>query len=223
MSSPRSSADSTHSPFARGTAVVWRSISRSAREVHAVLGFTVVADDPNLIALYIAPGWPTMRRTGVLGAGPRGRMLVTPDGGHALAPWVENEALVLYVLEDAHSVWMYWHPGDHVFREWYVNLEEPWRRTPIGFDSRDNLLDIVVAPDLSTWRWKDEDELAWGVSSGRHTAEEAVAFRREGERALERLHRHAFPFDRDWTSWRPDPAWSAPILPPAWNVYRDST
>lgn len=187
--------------------------------MHAVLGFTVVVDDPDLIALFIAPGWPTMRRTGVRGAGPRGRMLVKPDGGHALSPWVENEALMLYRPGEAHSVSLYWSAADHVFREWYVNLEEPWQRTPIGFDSRDNLLDIVVAPDLATWKWKDEDELAWAVSSGRHTADEAAAFRREGERALSGLLRRAYPFDRDWPSWTPDPRWSAPDLPAGWNVY----
>lgn len=184
-----------------------------------MLGFTVVVDDPDLIALFIAPGWPTMRRTGVFGGGPRGRMLVKPDGGHAPSPWVENEVLMLYHPGDAYSVSLYWRAADHAFRAWYVNLEEPWERTPIGFDSRDNLLDIVVAPDLSTWTWKDEDELAWAVERGRHTAQEAVAFRREGERALELLCRRAWPFDRDWQSWIAEPAWSAPELPRGWNAY----
>jgi len=209
--------------FRRGDPVVWRSIPRNAREVHAVLGFTGVIDDSDLVALFIAPGWPTMRRTGVLGGGPRGRMLVKPDGGHALHPWVENEALVLYRPGEAHSVWLYWRAADHEFREWYVNLEEPWRRTSIGFDSRDNLLDIVVAPDLASWHWKDEDELAWAVGIGRHTAEEAAAFHREGKRAMEQLRRHAFPFDRDWPSWKPEPDWSAPSLPHGWNVYIDGS
>ncbi len=32
---------------------------------------------------------------------------------------------------------------------WYVNLERRWSRTPIGFDSRDDVLDVVAAePDL---------------------------------------------------------------------------
>ena len=31
-------------------------------------------------------------------------------------------------------------------------------RTPIGFDYLDRLLDIEIAPDLSRWKWKDEDE-----------------------------------------------------------------
>lgn len=146
-------------------------------------------------------------------------MLVKPDGGHAPSPWVENEALVLYRPGDAHSVSLYWRATDRAFREWYVNLEEPWKRTPIGFDSRDNVLDMVVRPDLSTWTWKDEDELAWAVGSGRYTADEAVAFRHEGERAVERLRRRAHPFDRDWPSWKPDPGWSSPDLPAGWNAY----
>jgi len=202
---------------------VWRSTPRTGREVHTVLGFTAVVDNPDLVALFIAPGWPTMRRTGVFGGGPRGRMLVKPDGGHAPRAWVENEALVLYRPRDAHSVWVYWRAADHEFREWYINLEEPWRRTPIGFDSRDNLLDMVVTPDLSEWRWKDEDELAWGVESGRHTADEALAFRREGERALKILRRRSFPFDRDWPSWKPDPDWRAPILPAGWDAFIDNS
>jgi len=52
-------------------------------------------------------------------------MLLKPDGGHALRPWVENEALVLYRSGDAHSVWLYWRETDHEFREWYINLVAP--------------------------------------------------------------------------------------------------
>jgi len=38
---------------------------------------------------------------------------------------------------------------------------------------------------------------------------------------LGQLRRHEFPFDRNWPSWKPDPDWSAPILPHGWNVYVD--
>ena len=31
-------------------------------------------------------------------------------------------------------------------------------RTPMGFDYMDQMLDIVVAPDFSWYRWKDEPE-----------------------------------------------------------------
>ena len=146
-------------------------------------------------------------------------MLIKPDGGHELREWKDNDALVVYRPGDAHSVWLYWGAADHDFRSWYINLEEPWQRTAIGFDSRDNLLDILVAPDLSSWEWKDEDELAWAVENGRFPLEEAVGFRAAGERAIEQLLRRDPPFDRPWPDWRPDPGWSAPVLPRAWNEY----
>jgi hypothetical protein len=28
------------------------------------------------------------------------------------------------------------------------------------------------------------------------------------------------PFDEDWSSWRPDPAWPAPELPTGWDLVR---
>jgi hypothetical protein len=205
--------------FERGQGIVWRSVAQRQREVHAVLTFTVVSDTPELVTLFIKPGWPTMRRTGIRGGGPRGRMLIKPDGGHEMKEWRENEALVLYRPGDAYSVWLYWGAADHDFRSWYINLEDPWQRTPIGFDSRDNLLDILVAPDLSSWEWKDEDELAWAVENGRYAPQEAATFRTQGERALERLRRREPPFDQDWLSWRPDQAWSPPVLPQGWKDY----
>jgi hypothetical protein len=187
--------------------------------VHAVLTFTVVSDTPDLVTLFIKPGWPTMRRTGIRGGGPRGRMLLKPDGGHEMREWTANEALVLYRPGDAYSIWPYWGAADHDFRSWYVNLEDPWQRTAIGFDSRDNLLDILVAPDLSSWEWKDDDELAWAVENGRHAPEEAATFRTQGQRALERLRRREPPFDQDWPNWKPDPSWSPPALPQGWKDY----
>jgi hypothetical protein len=32
-----------------------------------------------------------------------------------------------------------------------VNVQELLRRTPFGFDTADNVLDVVIAPDLSSW------------------------------------------------------------------------
>jgi protein associated with RNAse G/E len=46
-------------------------------------------------------------------------------------------------------------PGRHL--GWYVNLQCPYRRTPLGIEAMDLMLDIVVEPDM-TWRWKDDDE-----------------------------------------------------------------
>jgi hypothetical protein len=39
-----------------------------------------------------------------------------------------------------------------------VNLEQPWTRTALGFDSRDDVLDVTVTDNLSQCKLKDEDE-----------------------------------------------------------------
>jgi predicted RNA-binding protein associated with RNAse of E/G family len=103
------------------------------------------------------------------------------------------------------------------FLRWYVNIETQLRRTAMGLDYVDHCLDVVMAPDRSTWQWKDEDELEEAVRLGLFTAREAEAFRAEGELAVERLVRSVPPFDRHWPSWRPHPAWPVPELPRGWD------
>lgn len=95
-------------------------------------------------------------------------------------------------------------------------LEAPWRRTPIGFDTQDLVLDVTVAPDLSSWAWKDEDELAWSVEVGKLSAAEAEAIRGAGRRAIAALEARAWPFVPDWSAYRPDPHWPVPALPENW-------
>ena len=103
----------------------------------------------------------------------------------------------------AHSIWIWSDsPG------WYVNLEEPLRRTPIGFDRLDQKLDVLVEPDGS-WHWKDEDELDEAARLG---LVDAGAVRAEATRVLEE-----WPFPTGWEDWRPDPAWLIPQLPVGWE------
>ena len=99
---------------------------------------------------------------------------------------------------------------------WYVNLQDPLRRTPLGFDTTDHALDAIVRLDGS-WSWKDEDELAEAVERGLFTVEEAERFRADGELAVARILDREPPFDRDWGSWRPDPSWPEPELRPGWD------
>jgi hypothetical protein len=100
---------------------------------------------------------------------------------------------------------------------WYVNLQDPLKRTRIGFDTVDHALDVVVELDGSSWEWKDEDELAGAVRDGLFSPEEAADFRRWGERAVDRILAREPPFDRGWEDWSPDPAWQAPDLPEGWD------
>jgi uncharacterized protein DUF402 len=91
---------------------------------------------------------------------------------------------------------------------WYVNFEQPLRRTSVGFDTFDEKLDLIVIPD-GTYRWKDEDELEQAAALGLLDAD---TVRAEAARVLEER-----PFPTGWEDWRPDPAWPIPQLPDGWD------
>lgn len=177
---------------------------------------SIVADDPHSMQLYIRPGTQVRTRCSLDGI-PISRQLSYAQ--RFSQPWVlgagdwsDYHVLMLTPAGAAHSFWAIWNTSWE-FQEWYVNLQEPLRRTRFGFDTADNVLDLVIEPGGS-WRWKDEDELAEAVRVGRFTELEADELRREGERAIATLEVRAWPFDRDWSAWRPDPAWLLPRLVP---------
>jgi len=115
----------------------------------------------------------------------------------------------------SHSVYIQWtETGDFV--GWYVNLEDPWRESPYGFDTTDHLLDIRVEPDR-TWHWKDDDHLAEAVEVGLFSSEQAMDIRAEGERVIERIEAWTKPFDEGWEHWHPDLGWPLPPIPEGWD------
>ena len=115
-----------------------------------------------------------------------------------------------------HAVLAVWDP-EWAFGGWYVNIETPLGRTATAYDYVDHCLDILIPPDRSTWTWKDEDELEEAVERGIFTPADAEAFRAEGLRAIDRIVQGEPPFDRDWSGWRPDPAWPTPTLLTGWD------
>jgi len=147
-----------------------------------------------------------------------GELLRIPDGDDwelAERVWTKGPILSWAWPGVAHAVLLFFRP-DWSVRNWYVNLQDPLRRTAIGFDTVDHVLDAIVEPDGS-WRWKDEDELKEAMARGAFTPAQADAFRAEGERAVPRILHREPPFDRDWTTWRPDPSWPSAELPPGWD------
>lgn len=181
------------------------------RRVFSAKPVTVVEDRVDRVVLWLAPGTGTK----------------APPGFHVsiaelsrqewpLADWRWfGGRLMIWRPGDAHSVYVSWSDeGD--FLGWYVNLEEPWRRTALGFDTTDHLLDVVVDPDWR-WRWKDEDHLAEGVELGLFSPEKAAEIRAEGERAIERIETRTSPYDEDWEAWRPDPRWPRPAISDGWE------
>ncbi len=102
-------------------------------------------------------------------------------------------------------------------RCWYVHLQEPLRRTKIGFDTMDQMLDIVISPDCSSWYWKDEDEFNEAVAIGVYSPEQAHSIRAEGERVIGLLNANASPFCDGWADWTPPMEWGIPNFPAGWE------
>jgi hypothetical protein len=169
---------------------------------------TVVADEPERVVLWIAADTPCKR--------PSHRVTLEQraHGDWTLTdkPWSDGPAtLMLFTPGQAHAIWLFWNERG-AFSGWYVNLEDPWRRTPIGFDTRDHLLDIAVDPD-GQWRWLDERDLEVATDLGLFSELDASRIRAEGERVI-----GTWPFPTGWEDWQHDPRWTVPRVPEAWDV-----
>jgi Protein of unknown function (DUF402) len=196
--------------FRTGSPIVLREIWHG--RVFEARPTIVVQDDPHQTMLYL----PGRVRCGVA-IGPDGQELRLPDADWRLEIRARGDEPILSFAwpEIPYSV-LLWTAEDGR-RVWYVNLQDPLERTPIGFDTVDHALDVLVELDRSSWRWKDEDELERAVGSGLFSEADAEGFRRWGERARDRILSGEPPFDRAWSGWCPDPTWSFPQLVPGWD------
>lgn len=187
---------------------VWRGRIWAARPV------VVVRDEPTQLALCVFPG---TRWRGPLLRG--GSSLDLRETGWRLVDrlWPGPTILSFAWPGTASAVLLYFDQATGELLHFYVNLQDPMRRTRIGFDTTDHVLDAIVEPDRSAWRWKDEEELSEAVRRGLFTAADAESFRADGERAVRRIVDGDPPFDRDWASWEPDPSWPLPRLVAGWD------
>ncbi len=175
---------------------------------------TVVSHTDGVLASYLAIG------TEFYGAMASSRETIIDEFGRGelvwgKKAWVEHNALVLVRPDDPYSVMGFWNEAG-AFVCWYVNLQDALRWTPIGYDTRDHTLDLIVGEDLSSWMWKDEHEMVATVGLGMYTAEEAESFRRNGEAVIE-LVESGNIWWRDWRDWAPDPSLPIPTLPDGWD------
>jgi len=174
----------------------------------------VVQDSADLIALYMPAG--------VLGKDtekrPTPQDLLTPDKINIVdCQWDITDVLMLIVPDDAFSTYVMWKTRTKDLACWYINLQEPIRRTSIGFDTMDNMLDVVVSPDMSEWKWKDDDEFAEAERIGFYSHEKASEIWAEGERAVKLLTLERQAFYEEWQKWQAKPEWDIPKLSPLWN------
>jgi Protein of unknown function (DUF402) len=171
----------------------------------------VVRDEPDLLAAYIATGAPFRFPPG---------SWPSPNGLHPWAGkkhWHGHGVLTLQRPEEAHAVWVFWEGQRREFRGWYVNVQEPFRRSRHGFDTQDLELDIWIPVD-GQWQWKDDELLDQRVREGRLTAGQAAAARAEGRRVAAELDAGRRWWDGAWAGWQPDPAWPAPDFSPNWTA-----
>jgi hypothetical protein len=159
----------------------------------------VVRDEPGLLATFLARG------TEFDFPEPELRHPWQEDGKKR---WRGHGVLMLQRPDEAHAIWVFWRGARRRFAGWYVNLQEPFRRTAEGYDTQDLELDIWV-PARGGWQWKDAELLEQRVAEGRFTATQREEIWAEGRRVAAELDAGRRWWDDAWASWQPDPAWRA--------------
>lgn len=174
----------------------------------------VVEDSDDLIAFYVPPG--TEGRGAVRPPGKRDNYRTLASKRWELGPrtWERTRRLGLARPDEPYAVSAFWE-GER-FTHWYVDVIEPLRRSPVGFDFRDLELDVVFSDDGS-WTWKDQDEVDEAVELGVFTPDDAAHVRRIGQTAVDAIESGEWWWRR-WRDWAPDPSWPIPQLPDNWDA-----
>jgi hypothetical protein len=147
--------------------------------------------------------------------GPRGRNLLPEQAidGYDEVEWTGDSVARAHVFGQPWSTWRWYSTEDGWSDYLYVNLEDPWRVSPYGFDTGDWVLDVIIGADGSA-SYKDEDELEWIASLGGNDAWVAET-RAAGERAIAAASSDSWPFTADWDAWIPA-GHELPTLPNNW-------
>ncbi len=200
--------------FAPGQAILLRELWRG--RVWSARPELVVQDTPDLLALFICPGAVFKFPSTPEGGRPTPLTRANCDWQMVDSPWVgQTGCLRLTIPGNDYSVLLF-RNDDGSLRGWYINFEDPLIRTARGFDYMDQVLDIIVKPDLLTWHWKDEDELEQCLALGLISPQRARAMHEEGKQVVALLQ-SGMSIYNGWENWKPDPAWVSPVLPDGWD------
>jgi hypothetical protein len=173
----------------------------------------VVEDRPERVVLYVPRGTPFLAPADASGHITR---RIADEAG--LAPDRRRDQGALHIVPAGapFAVIAQWRDSFDDFAGYYVNVQEPLRRTAIGFDSMDQALDVLISADLAEVRHKDVDELHDAAAAGFFGTAEVSAIHAAAEQAVTMVVEGRPPFDEAWPDWRPDPSWALPALPPDW-------
>ena len=191
-----------------GDPVLIRSVYRE--RVRWAVPHRFVGTDDGRLVVYRAPG-------------AQGKWMGRDHGGRYLERWVSDadpvdliwhstHVLQLVRPEDEHTIEVFWDESWDLLG-WYINLQEPLRRTALGFDTTDWALDVWIAPD-GTWKWKDEDDFAEAIALGVFDHDSAARVRAAGDRAIALR-----PWPTGWEEWRPPGDWQPLPLPAGWATF----
>jgi hypothetical protein len=183
----------------------------------------VVRDAPEQTVLLLEPGAECAAPWGYLHGKHGGRERW--DRWHDMAVgawriekygWHTNRFLILLEPRKFHAIYYIWNRASGAFQCCYINFQLPFTRTPLGLETLDLELDIVVSPDGS-WKWKDEDDYKAGIAKGILKPEWVQGIEDDKKDVFARIEKRLPPLDGSWLDWKPDPAWTAPRLPEGWD------
>ena len=203
-----------------GDAVVLRGVYEG-RPTYAQ-SMRVIRDTPDETALLIWPGAECAVPKGYIhhphDASKWDRWAETLTNSLDLQPytWHTNRFLVLLEPEKFYATIYIWEAEPNQFSCYYINFQLPFRRTPIGFDTLDLDLDIVIEPDFQ-WKWKDAGEYEHGIRSGGIKTEWVNEIEQAKKEVFARINKREYPLNSYWLNWQPDASWQTPQLPQNWE------
>jgi predicted RNA-binding protein associated with RNAse of E/G family len=191
-----------------GDSIAYRHL-RNGR-VTSARPVTVLADS-DVVALYLAVGstfaWWAFESRSM-------ETLLTNDWEMREQTWRDNHVLILLRAGEPYSPQLF--VSESGARRWYLNLQEPYWRSAVGFDTTDHVLDLEVTADLTDWRLKDEDELEEAQRVGLIEAEKVDEIRSNAQRVIDLLASRN-TWWAAWSDWSPPQLSSVPSLPPRWD------
>jgi hypothetical protein len=186
------------------------------RKIWTVRPVTVVADTPDVIALYMMPG-TTYKHPRAVNGSPVPHFL--PDEWVLVdTQWLGGGALYLSQPGQWYVILGLFGDDNQRIERWYVNLQTPYQRTLIGFDYLDQELDIVLNRELTAWRWKDAEKFLDAQRRGCIPVEQAAYVRCVGENIVQQLKARRLKLPEPWRHWRPPEQWESPPMPHDWHV-----
>jgi hypothetical protein len=194
--------DDRGEPFAEGTTVSIVEVLNG--QVWTVRPVTVLRDAPDEIALWLAPGTVTRHPTGPQHGQHTVQHWLTGSWDLGTKVWGQPGKLRLSRAGEPFDIWMSPQTGGRAPEPWYVNLQEPLRRGNAGFVTMDHILDVLVAPDLSSWEWKDEDEFEYAQEVGFLTPDRAATIRETALRIIKDVEAGQPPWNTSWATWTPE-------------------